>query len=160
MSRDEDLYRELVEREERDEALFERATKRKCDMKAIPLPPRAPDADKARERYNREILPVLEARRRLAEGKPATNNPLVNLFLKVMGRDKLDELPPEEIVERSKGFGLVGPSVEDIQKEIAANPEKFKDFTRHAPEVRPVQATRRTPDDLIQESLSRGGDDV
>ena len=151
MPSNEDLYREMVEQERRDDKVYGQD----YTMKAARITPRGPDPEKAKERYKKEIGPVLEARRRIAQGLPATNNPFVNLFLKITGKDKLDELPQEEIVDRGKSFGLIGPSVEDIQKLIAQNPAQFRDLSRSAPEVRQVQARRKTAEDVIGEAEAR-----
>ena len=148
----EDLYREMAEQESRDDARFDQ---RYAIREIQKVSPKGPDTEKARERYEKEIAPVLEARRRLAAGLPPTDNPFVNLWLKMTGKDKAEDLPQTEIVDRSKSFGLVGPSVEDIQKVIASDPDKFRDLARNAPEVRPVQVNRKTPDDLIQDAIQR-----
>ena len=151
MATNEDLYREMVDQERRDDKVYGQD----YTMKAAKITPKGPDPDKGRERFKNEIAPVLEARRRLSAGLPATTNPLVNLYLKVMGKDKLEELPETEIVDRAKSFGLIGPSVEDIQKMIAQDPDKFRDLSRSAPEVRPVQVRRKTTEDVIGEAEAR-----
>lgn len=147
MSQAEDLYREMSEQERRDDKRFgqDQAMKEISKVK-----PREPDADKAMERYQREIAPVFEARRRIAKGLPPTRNPIVNLYLRLTGQDHIEELPESEIIPPSKGLVICGPTLEEVQKAIAADPKRFHDLTRAAPEVRPVQARRKTPEDLHQ----------
>lgn len=140
MSREEDLYRELAEQEEEDDMRYHQARGGKEMKKIIP---KQPDPVAAQKRYDEEIKPVLEARRRVQEGLPPTDNPLRNAWLKITGQDKIVERPGFQIVEPSKGLVLDGPTVDEVQKEIAANPEKYPHLQKHAPTVRPVMASKR-----------------
>lgn len=145
MASHEDLYREMVEQEEEADRRNQQALAMRELAKKQPRPPRR---DAAEERYREKILPVLETRRRIAAGLPPTTNPLVNLYLKITGRDRISELPKEEIKDPAKSFGLDGPSPEEIAKAIQENPEAFADLRRAPEAVRPVAAVRKSAQDL------------
>ena len=143
MPSNEDLYREMAEQEEEEDQRYKQLL---AQSQIRRVQPNDPDYRKAQERYEREIRPVLETRARIIDGKPATGNPVRNAWLRITGQDKI--VPPEKIVEPSKGLVLEGPSIAEVQKEIAANPDKFRHLTRKAPDVRPTEAKRKAPQDF------------
>ena len=145
MASNEDLYREIREQEEADDHRY-RQQQAMREIAKVPRKPVNPLA--AQNRYQEEIAPVLEARRRVAAGQSPTRNPLVNLMLKITGRDKLPELPKEQIVEPSKGLVIDGPTIAEAQKAIAENPMAFRDLSREPEEARKVEAKRRSSTDL------------
>jgi hypothetical protein len=144
MASPEDLYRELQEQEEADDRRY----RQQQAMKPVRIQRRPIDSNAAKKRFQEEIEPVLEARRRVANGQPPTRNPLVNLMLKIRGEDKLKELPPEAIIEPSKGLVVDGPTIADAQKAIAENPMAFRDLAKMPEEARKVEAKRRGAEDL------------
>jgi len=145
MPTNEDLYREIEEEETADDIRFNQR-RAKDAIKAVKR--KEPNAAIALQRYEREIKPVLEARKRIEDGLPPTDNPIRNAWLRLTGQDRIVEREGFAIVEPSKGLVLEGPSVEEVAKEIAANPEKFKHLSRQAPQVQKVEAQRRTPGNL------------
>lgn len=145
MPSNEDLYREMLEQEAEDDRRYKQ-TQASKQMERVS--PKRPNPQDARKRYQDEIAPVLEARRRVASGQAPTRNPLVNLLLKIKGEDKLPELPSDQIIEPSKGLVIDGPTIEEVQKVIAENPEAFRDLARSPVETRKVEAQRRNPGDL------------
>ena len=140
----EDLYREMLEREDEDDRRFKQ---RRAALDSHPVTVRRPNELISIARYNREIAPVIEARARISAGLPATRNPLTNAWLKLTGRDKLK---PADPVDPSKGFVMTGPTATEVQAMIIANPEKFKDLKRKAVDVTPRGAKRKTSEDLHQ----------
>lgn len=145
---DEDLYREIEEQEAEDDARFKQ---RYAINEIKKVQRKEPDYVAAQERYEKEIRPVIEARARVESGLPITDNPLRNAWLRLTGKDKIVERPGFQIVEPSKGLILDGPTIEEVQKEIAANPEKYRHLAKIAPEVNPVEAKRKTPQDLYRQ---------
>ena len=113
MPSDEDLYQEIQEQEDRDDALFHQNISGKIIGK-VTRP--EIDKEKALYRHKKDWKPVIERRRRVAAGLPITKNPLYNLYLKVTGQDKI---PDVEKIEPSKGMRTVGKTVDEIRKEIA-----------------------------------------
>ena len=143
--RDDDLFHEIEEQEAADDARF----KQQYRMQPLRNMARKPvDSTKARKQYEEEIKPVLEARARVLRGEGPTNNPLKNLYLKLTGQDQIVERPDFKMVEPSKGLVLDGPTLEEVRKEIEANPEAFRDLAKSAPEVRSVEAKRKGPEDI------------
>lgn len=142
MPSNEDLYRELEEQEAQDDARFDQRYR----MKPIRgVARKEPDPLKAMKRYREEILPVLEARRRVAAGEGPTGNPIKDAWLRITGKDKVPEMAKEDVIEPSKGLVIDGPTIEEVQKIISENPDKFRDLAKAAPEVRPVAAERKPP---------------
>jgi hypothetical protein len=111
-------------------------------------PPTAKPELTAEQRYELEIKPVLEARRRIAAGLPTTDNRWRNWWLKITGQDKIEELPESEIVDPTDSFAHIGPSEADVVKEIVENPDKFQHLARKPEKVKPVKAVRKTPEDF------------
>lgn len=145
--RDEDLYREIEEQEDEDDSRY----KQKYKMRELgKTPKREPDPVKAIKRFNEEIAPVLEARRRVQEGLPPTTNPFRNFYLKLTGQDQIVERPGFQMVEPSRGLVLDGPTVEEVQKQIAENPGAYKHLAKSAPEVQRIEAKRKGPEDLYR----------
>ena len=140
----EDLYREMLDREDEDDRRFKQ---RRAALDSHPVTVRRPNELISIDRYNREIAPVIEARARISAGLPATRNPITNAWLKLTGRDRLKDA---EAVDPSKGFTLAGPTTAQVQAEIAANPERFSHLKRKGIEVTRKGAKRRTPEDLHQ----------
>lgn len=145
MATPEDLYREILEQESRDDQRYRQNLAMREVKKITPKPI---DTRTAKQRYEEEIRPVLEARQRVRTGHAPTRNPLVNLMLRITGRDKLPEIAPQDIVEPSKGLVIDGPTIADVQKAIAENPEAFRDLARTPEEVRKVDAKRRGVDEV------------
>lgn len=145
MPTNEDLFREIQEKDAADDARYRQALggRELAKVKRKPVDPRS-----ARQRYEEEIKPVLETRARIRSGLPPTRNPLVNLLLKIKGQDKLPELPKDQIIEPSKGLVIDGPTIAEAQKAIADNPEAFRDLAKAPADSRKVDAKRREPGDL------------
>ena len=101
MANHEDLYRDLQEQEAMDDEIYNQtyAKKEVKKFKEAQI-----DSKAAAKRYNDEILPVIQARRRVAQGLPPTNNPIKNLIIKVRGDAKLTELSDQEIVTPTTEF--------------------------------------------------------
>ncbi len=139
MPSNEDLYQEMRRDEEEAANLYRRAPKEK---------PRAPvNESLARDRYEKEIAPVLERRRRAEAGLPITDNPLKNFMLRLLNKDKVPE--PVVIVDPNQGIAVqVGATAEEVRQQIIAAPEQFADLRKKAPTVKPVNATRKGPQDL------------
>ncbi len=133
----EDLYREIQSQEEADDAHY-RQNQAMREIKKLPR--KEPDYGAAQVRYNEELAPVFEARRRVLAGLPPTKNAFKNAWLKITGQDKIPEV---EAIDPSKGLVLQGPTVEDVQKEIAANPAAYAHLAKVAPRVGQVQAEHR-----------------
>ena len=145
MSRDEDLYADLQRQEEEEDYRYQQ---RRAELDSHKKPRREPNETAALARYNREIRPVLEARQRVIEGRAPTGNPVRNAWLRLTGRDKIPDVPKKDIADPTKGFVLSGPTIQEVQKEIAANPAAHRHLARKAPEVRRVEAKRRGAGDL------------
>jgi hypothetical protein len=94
----EDLYEDMERKEEADARLlkFERPF----------VPRRDVNASDARERYLRDFAPVIARQKRALAGQPITRNPLVNLYLKLTGKDKV---PTPEVVKPTKDFMPIPP---------------------------------------------------
>jgi len=101
MPNHEDLYRELQEQEAYDDEIYNQQYGKKEIKK---FKEGQIDSKAAAKRYNEEILPVIQARRRVAQGLPPTNNPITNLILKVKKQDRLTELSDKEIVTPTTEF--------------------------------------------------------
>ena len=134
MMSDEHLYRELQEQEREDDVRF----RQNRSMDALRgFQPKPVDMSAAMQRYAKEFAPVFERRRRAMTSKA------YRIWLKATGQWKGMEVGDVEVVDPSKGLKLVGPTIEDVQREIAANPAKFKHLIRNAPKVSPVAAAHR-----------------
>jgi hypothetical protein len=96
------------------------------------------DHKAAMERFDKEFAPVFARRRK------AMTSRAYRLYLKATGQWKGMEVGDVEVVDPSKGLVLVGPTVEDVQREIAANPAAYKHLSKSAPQVGHVQVERRT----------------
>lgn len=134
----EDLYREIQSQEEEDDHRFKQ---NQAPKELKKLPRKEPDYLVADARFQKDFVPVFEARRRVLAGLPPTSNPFRNAWLKMTGQDKI---PDVEVVDPTKGLVLHGPTVDDVAKEIAANPEAYRHLAKVAPSVQPTQAERRS----------------
>lgn len=153
MPSNEDLYRELEQQELEEDRRFGQG----FAMKAIrrPVPPKREDPATARKRFEKEIKPVLEMRRRIEAGLPPTTNPLKNLYLKITGQDKIVYRDDFKIVDPTKGLVVEGKTIEDVQREIAEHPEEFAHLMRKPAEAQKTDAPRRSVDDLKREAEQR-----
>jgi len=141
MPSNEDLYGEIRREEEEAANLY----RRPAQDKPRPLV----NESAARERYMKEIAPVIERRRRAEAGLPITDSPIKNFMLRLLHKDKLPE--PVVIVDPNQGIAVqVGKTEEEVRQAIIAKPDEFADLKKKAPEVRPVQASRKRPTDLHQ----------
>jgi hypothetical protein len=134
MPSNDDLYREMVDRDEADDARYRQSLAGKEASKVKPVV----DYEKAQRRFEREIAPVFGRRAK------ARNNPIYRAFLKATGQWKGMDEGDVKLVDPSKGLVLEGPSVDEMQQRIAANPEAFKELAKRAPSVTPVSAERRS----------------
>lgn len=144
MPSNEDLYQQMLE----EEAEYNEQASRnlKVARGGQPPPQREVNHAVARERYNRDVRPVIERIKRAEAGKPITRNPVYNAWLKLTGQDKV---PMPEVVDPV--FGLAkqtGMTVEEVRAEILAHPELYPDLSRKAPKVQVVPAVRKTAADL------------
>ena len=131
----EHLYKELRDQEMEDDARF----KQNRAMDELRKAPQKPiDHEAAMKRFNEDFAPVFARRER------ARTSRAYRLFLKATGQWKGMDAGSVEVVDPSKGLVLIGPTVEDVQKEIAANPAAYKHLSKSAPQVAHVQAERRT----------------
>jgi hypothetical protein len=146
MSGDEDLFAEMQQQEADEADRIARMVGQKPETKVVDRKP--PDPEKALDRYEREVAPVFEARRRVEAGLPPTKNPIRNLVMRLTGNDKLTNRPGFEIVHPSKGLVSMGKSLEEMQAEIAANPKAFRALRKSAVPVQKVEAERKTVNDL------------
>lgn len=122
----EDLYREVLDQERRDDARFDQSQ----SMQAIRgYQPKPPSSAEAQRRFNRELKPIF---RRLAKMKPGSVKHRRGF---VLG-------------DPSKMMIADGPTVEDVKKQIAANPEKFRHLAKRPVEVKSVNASRKEPGNL------------
>lgn len=154
MANHEDLLRDLEEQERRDDARYRPFNLAGRELRKI-KPVAKPTADKRTplERFEQDFAPAMERRRRLEAGLPATNNPFVNVWLKMTGQNKL---PVVQLVEPDEQFQVVGPTVDEIRKQIAENPYAFKHLAKARQKSQATNATRKTAEDLILQSKLRG----
>jgi hypothetical protein len=131
----EHLWRELSDAEREDDARFRQNRAMDELRKAAPKPI---DHDAAIARFHQDFEPMFRRREK------ARTSLAYRLFLKATGQWQQMDPGSVEVVNTSKGLVLVGPSVEDVQKEIAANPAAYKHLAKSAPQVGHVQAERRT----------------
>lgn len=131
----ESLWRELQEKEQEEDYLYKQNLAMKELRKAQPKPV---DVAKAMERYNREIKPVFERRKRALTSKA------YRLWLKATGNWKGMEAKDVELVNPTKGLGMIENSFQDKLAEIQANPEAFRHLMRNGEKVAPVHAERKT----------------
>lgn len=134
MPSNEHLYRDLREREEEEDAAY-RQNRTPDALRSFT--PKPVDHDAAMKRYAEDFAPVFRNRER------ARTSLAYRLYLKATGQWKGMEAGDVEVVNPSRGLTLIGPTVEDVQKEIAANPSAFKHLSKSAPAIAHVQAERR-----------------
>jgi hypothetical protein len=145
MPSNEDLYDEMRQEEASVDELASHALKMK---RGAPPPPSPPEVNKseARMKYERDFKPLIERIKRVQAGKPITNNPIKNAWLKITGQDKLPEV---EVVDPRAGILVQsGKSAEEIRQEMIDHPEAFADLAQRPPVVKPVGAQRKTVQDL------------
>lgn len=132
---DEHLFRELQDAECEDDLRF----RQNLAPRALgTFKPKSVDHDAAMKRFHQDFAPVF-ARREKARTSRA-----YRIWLKATGQWKGMETADVEAIDPSKGLKLIGPTVEDVQREIAANPAKFKHLAKSAPVVGHVDAERRS----------------
>ncbi len=103
MPSNEDLYQEMARKDDDDAVKFGVLPK--------PTPPRKlPNESAARDRYEKEIAPVIARVKRAQAGLPITNSWWKNLQLRVTGKDKV---PTPEVIEPSKEFQIIKPIPND-----------------------------------------------
>jgi hypothetical protein len=131
----EHLYRELLE----SERIEDHQNRQNLAMKELGKVALKPvDHAQAMKRFEAEWAPVFRARER------ARTSRAYRIWLKATGQWKGMEPGDVEVIDPSKGLKLVGPTIEDVQREIAANPAAFKHLAKQAPQVGHVAAERRT----------------
>jgi hypothetical protein len=131
---DEHLYKELMESERREDALY----RQNLAPKAMgTFKPKVVDHAAAMKRYAEDFAPMYARRER------ARTSRAYRLWLKATGQWKGMEAGDVEVVDPTKGLKLVGPTIEDVQKEIAANPKAFRHLAKMAPQISHVGAERR-----------------
>ncbi len=118
---DEHLWKELQEQEREDDVRY-RQNRAPDALRGFQ--PKPVDYNAAMKRFNEDFAPMY-ARREKARTSRA-----YRLWLKATGQWKGMEAHEVEAVDPSKGLKLVGPTIEDVQKEIAANPAKYKHLSR------------------------------
>ena len=131
----EHLWREIRDQEMEDDARFKQ--NRAMD-ELRKSPPKPIDHDAAIKRFNEDFEPMFRRREK------ARTSLAYRLFLKATGQWQQMDEGSVQVVDPTKGLVLVGPTVEDVQKEIAANPAAYKHLAKTAPQVGYVQAERRT----------------
>lgn len=155
MASNEDLLRDLEEQERRDDARyrpFNLAGRELSKVKPVAKPNK--DNRSPLQRFEEDIAPVIERRRRVAAGLPISSNPFWNAWLKLTGQDKI---PVVDVVEPDAQFRTVGPTLEEITKQIAENPDAFRHLRKTGEKkTQATGATRKTAEDLILQSKLRG----
>jgi hypothetical protein len=132
---DENLYRDLLESEEREDF----RNRQNLAPKAVgSFKPKPVDHNRAMHLYETEIKPVLERR------KKALSSRAYRLFLKATGQWKGMDAKDVEMVDPTRGPQPTGPSEGEILAQIAADPTKFKIGSIAPPATQPVNAERRT----------------
>ena len=134
MPSNEHLYRELREREEEEDLAY-RQNRAPDALRSFT--PKPVDHDAAMKRFREDFEPVFRRREK------ARTSLAYRLFLKATGQWKGMDVGDVEVVNPSAGLVLIGPTVEDVQREIAANPSAFKHLAKSAPAISHVQAERR-----------------
>ena len=134
MPSNEHLYRELREREEEEDLAY-RQNRAPDALRSFT--PKPVDHDAAMKRFKEDFEPVFRRREK------ARTSLAYRLFLKATGQWKGMDVGDVEVVNPSAGLVLIGPTVEDVQREIAANPSAFKHLAKSAPAISHVQAERR-----------------
>ena len=133
--RDEHLYRDLLETEEREDF----RNKQSLASRALgTFKPKEVDHDKAMHLFKTEIAPVIERR------KKAMSSKAYRLFLKLTGNWKGMEVGDVELVNPTRGPVMTGPTEAEILAQIAKDPTKSKMGSITAPQTSPVAAERRT----------------
>ena len=89
------------------------------------------------ERYKRDFAPVFARR------EEARTSKAYRLFLKATGQWQGMDPGSVEEVNPSKGLVVAGPTVEEIHKEIMADPAAYAHLAKTAPKVQPVAIERR-----------------
>jgi hypothetical protein len=131
----EDLYRELRQKEMEEDALYRQNQAPKA-MRNVE-PPKV-DFDKAMKRYNEEIKPVFERRKR------AQTSLAYRLFLKATGNWKGMEAKDVELVNPTRGLVMTGPTMDEMRAMIAADPKAYRHLMKNAPAVQSVPAEHRS----------------
>jgi AAA+ ATPase superfamily predicted ATPase len=138
----ESLWRELQDREQEEDHLYKQNLAMRELRKAQPKPV---DVEKAMKRYNEEIKPVLERRKRALTSKA------YRLWLKATGNWKGMEVKDVDLINPTKGLTMIGNSFQEKLAEIQADPEAFRHLMRNSERVSPVKAERK---DHVEPRLS------
>lgn len=132
---DEHLYRELMESEQREDALY----RQNLAPKAVRnFTPKEIDHAKAALLAKTEIAPVFARRKR------AQTSVAYRLFLKATGQWKGMEAKDVELVNPTRGFVMTGPTDDEIRALIATDPKAVRQGAALIPAVQPVNAERKT----------------
>jgi hypothetical protein len=132
---DEHLYRELLESEQREDALY----RQNLAPKAIRnFQPKDIDHDKAALLAKTEIAPVFARRKR------AMTSAAYRMFLKATGQWKGMEARDVELVNPTRGFMMTGKTDDEIRALIAKDPKAAREGAALIPAVQPVNAERKT----------------
>lgn len=153
MPNNEDLLREIEEQERRDDSRYQQSAGMRELSKLKPIARRRADNRTPMQRFEQDIKPVLERRKRVEAGLPISSNPFYNAYLRLTGQDKL---PVVELVEPDKQYGTVGQTVDEIRQIISENPQAFRHLSKSPEHVRATGAKKKTVEDLIRASEIRG----
>lgn len=103
---DEDLYEEIRQQEQQDDQLYRQSLAarelEKVKRKEV-------NTDEALFRFQREIAPVLETRKRIEGGRPITESPVKNAWLWLTRRNRIIERPGFEVIEPTRGMEMIPP---------------------------------------------------
>ena len=131
---DENLWRELQEKEREDDARYRQ---RLADHTVGKFVPKPVDFDTAMKRYEEEILPVFQLRNKAFRSK------VLRERLRKSGDLAALYLDPKEIADPSRGMVMVGPTDTEIIKKIRRNPKLVQKGRLRAPKVSRVAAEHR-----------------
>ena len=132
--RDEHLYQQIVDQEREDDYRYRQNL---AGKELAKFTPKAVDTKAAMERFEKDFAPVFAARRKVGRSKVFREKMRLSGDLKDM------ELNPKEIVDPDRGIVTVGPTAEQIVKQIAKNPKAYRHLMKKGPKVHHVGAQRR-----------------
>ena len=130
----EQLYHDLQEKEREDDFRY-RQNRAPDALRSFT--PKPVDYVAAMKRYTEEFAPVFAARRKVAKSKVFREKMRQSGDLKDM------ELDPKQIVDPTKGLVSIGPTAEEIAKQIAKNPKAFRHLRKMGIPVQKVNAKHR-----------------
>jgi len=143
---DEHLWKELQEQERADDVRYHQ--NRSADA-LRGFTPKTIDHNAAIERYERDFVPMFAARRKVMRSKVFREKMRQSGDLKDM------DLAPKDIVDPTRGMVSVGPTVEQIIRQIAKNPKAYRHLMKKSPKVGAVNAVRRTIDPVWKKDEGR-----